>query len=65
MMKLNCDLGEFKENNDAEIMPYIDMANIACGFHGSDALTIKKTVQLAVKHQVIICLLYTSPSPRD
>ena len=54
MMKLNCDLGEFKENNDAEIMPYIDMANIACGFHGSDALTIKKTVQLAVKHQVII-----------
>ena len=54
MMKLNCDLGEFKENNDAEIMPYIDMANIACGFHGSDALTIKKTVQLAVEHQVII-----------
>lgn len=54
MMKLNCDLGEFKENNDAEIMPYIDMANIACGFHGSDTLTIKKTVQLAVKHQVII-----------
>ncbi len=53
-MRLNCDLGEFKENNDAEIMPYIDMANIACGFHGSDALTIKKTVQLAVKHQVII-----------
>ena len=53
-MKLNCDLGEFKENNDAEIMPYIDMANIACGFHGSDALTIKKTVQLAIEHQVII-----------
>lgn len=54
MMKLNCDLGEFKNNNDADIMPYIDMANIACGFHGSDALTIKKTVQLAVKNQVII-----------
>jgi UPF0271 protein len=54
MMKLNCDLGEFKDNNDADIMPYIDMANIACGFHGSDAFTIKKTVQLAVKHQVLI-----------
>lgn len=53
-MKLNCDLGEFKDNNDAEIMPYIDMANIACGFHGSDALTIKKTVQLAAQHQVTI-----------
>ncbi|MBA6389883.1 5-oxoprolinase subunit PxpA [Colwellia sp. BRX10-3] len=53
-MKLNCDLGEFKENNDADIMPLIDMANIACGFHGSDSLTIKKTIKLAQQHQVII-----------
>ena len=53
-MKLNCDLGEFKDNNDADIMPLIDMANIACGFHGSDPLTIKNTVKLAHQHQVII-----------
>jgi UPF0271 protein len=53
-MKLNCDLGELSNNNDDDIMPYIDMANIACGFHGSDPLTINKTVKLAVKHQVII-----------
>ncbi|MGB1263900.1 MAG: 5-oxoprolinase subunit PxpA [Cognaticolwellia sp.] len=53
-MKLNCDLGEFKTNNDSEIMPLIDMANIACGFHGSDPLTIKNTVKLAKQHQVII-----------
>tara|TARA_R110000737_G_scaffold15284_2_gene31795 strand:+ start:692 stop:1429 length:738 start_codon:yes stop_codon:yes gene_type:complete len=53
-MKLNCDLGEFKNNNDADIMPLIDMANIACGFHGSDALTIKKTIKLAQQHQVVI-----------
>lgn len=53
-MKLNCDLGEFKENNDADIMPLIDMANIACGFHGSDPLTIKKTIKLAKQYQVII-----------
>ncbi|MBA6328177.1 5-oxoprolinase subunit PxpA [Colwellia sp. MB02u-6] len=53
-MKLNCDLGEFKHNNDADIMPLIDMANIACGFHGSDPLTIKKTIRLAQQHQVII-----------
>jgi UPF0271 protein len=53
-MKLNCDLGEFKHNNDADIMPLIDMANIACGFHGSDPLTIKKTIKLAQQHQVII-----------
>ena len=53
-MKLNCDLGEFKDNNDADIMPLIDMANIACGFHGSDPLTIKNTIKLAHQHQVII-----------
>ena len=53
-MLLNCDLGEFKENNDAQIMPYIDMANIACGFHGSDPSTIRKTIALAVAHKVSI-----------
>lgn len=53
-MKLNCDLGEFKQNNDADIMPFIDMANIACGFHGSDPLTIRNTIKLARQHQVII-----------
>ncbi len=53
-MKLNCDLGEFANNNDAEIMPWIDMANIACGFHGSTPLTIKNTVKLAKQHQVTI-----------
>tara|TARA_R110001583_G_scaffold4421_10_gene25560 strand:- start:161 stop:910 length:750 start_codon:yes stop_codon:yes gene_type:complete len=53
-MKLNCDLGEFKENNDADIMPLIDMANIACGFHGSNPLTIKKTIKLAKQYNVII-----------
>jgi len=53
-MKLNCDLGEFTENNDADIMPFIDMANIACGFHGSDAFTIKKTIKLAQQHHVVI-----------
>ena len=53
-MKLNCDLGEFKDNNDADIMPLIDMANIACGFHGSDPTTIKNTIKLAHQHRVII-----------
>jgi len=55
-MKLNCDLGELigEKNNDALIMPYIDQANIACGFHGSDPLTISSTVKLAVAHNVTI-----------
>jgi UPF0271 protein len=37
---VNCDLGEsygaFKVGNNAEIMPYITSANIACGFHAGD-----------------------------
>jgi UPF0271 protein len=64
-MKLNCDLGEFKENNDADIMPLIDMANIACGFHGSDPLTIKKTIKLAQQHQVIIGAHPSYPDVRN
>jgi len=53
-LKLNCDLGELQHGNDEQIMPYIDQANIACGFHASDPLTMLKTVQLAVKYNVSI-----------
>lgn len=53
-MKLNCDLGEKVHDNDALIMPYINMANIACGFHASDALTISNTIKLALTHKVAI-----------
>ncbi len=55
-MKLNCDLGEsfgvWNMGQDSAIMPYIDMANIACGFHASDPLTIEQTLQLAVEYRV-------------
>ena len=57
-MKLNCDLGEgfgvWKMGCDKEIMPLIDSANIACGFHASDPLIMQKTVALAVEHGVSI-----------
>ena len=57
-IKLNCDMGEgfglWKMGLDKEIMPHIDMANLACGFHASDALTMKNSVELAQKHDVII-----------
>lgn len=57
-MQLNCDLGEsfgvWCMGQDAEIMPYIDMANIACGFHASDPLTIENTLALAIQHQVAL-----------
>lgn len=57
-MKLNCDMGEsfgaWTMGADTEIMPLIDMANIACGFHASDPQIMQKTVALAVEHNVTI-----------
>ena len=56
MTKLNCDMGEsfgiYRAGNDEEIMPLIDVANVACGFHASDPNHIRKTVELAKKHKV-------------
>ncbi|MFK7976148.1 MAG: 5-oxoprolinase subunit PxpA [Halioglobus sp.] len=55
-MLLNCDMGEsygrLTVGDDAKIMPYIDQANIACGFHAGDPLTIQRTLELAALHGV-------------
>ncbi len=57
-MKLNCDMGEsfgsWVKGQDSLVMPFIDMANIACGFHASDPLTMDKTVCMAVDNNVKI-----------
>ena len=50
---LNCDMGE-NIGNDADIMPYITSANIACGFHAGDSTTMRATVRLAKKHGVYV-----------
>ena len=56
MVKLNCDMGEsfgiYSAGNDEEIMPLIDIANVACGFHASDPNHMRKTVLLAKKYGV-------------
>lgn len=48
---INCDMGEsygtWVLGQDAMVMPHIDMANIACGFHASDPVNMEKTVVLA------------------
>ncbi|MGL9623109.1 5-oxoprolinase subunit PxpA [Bradyrhizobium sp. BWC-3-1] len=48
---LNCDMGEgygnWRFGNDAGIMPFIDCANIACGFHAGDPMTMMRAVELA------------------
>ncbi|MGB2131619.1 MAG: LamB/YcsF family protein, partial [Marinobacterium sp.] len=57
-MKLNCDMGEsfgsWSKGMDADVMPYIDMANIACGYHASDPQTMDYTVQLAQQSDVMV-----------
>ncbi|PPC77782.1 LamB/YcsF family protein [Pokkaliibacter plantistimulans] len=57
-MWLNCDMGEsfgaWKMGMDEAVMPFIDQANIACGFHASDPLIMQKTVRLALQHNVMI-----------
>jgi len=55
---INCDLGEsygeFKVGNDAEIMPHITSANVACGFHAGDPVTMAQTINLAKKQKVAV-----------
>ncbi len=46
--------GAWKMGLDEEIMPLVDMSNIACGFHASDPLTMDKTVKLALQNSVVI-----------
>jgi 5-oxoprolinase (ATP-hydrolysing) subunit A len=57
-MKINCDMGEsygiWQMGNDEQVMPYLDMANIACGMHASDPTVMLNTVRLAKQHQVSI-----------
>ncbi|MFW5825681.1 MAG: 5-oxoprolinase subunit PxpA [Marinobacter sp.] len=46
--------GAWTMGQDEEIMPCIDMANIACGFHAADPSIMTRTVQLARDHGVQI-----------
>lgn len=56
MTLLNCDMGEsfglYRIGDDAGLMPLIDVANVACGFHASDYNHMRSTVQLAKRHGV-------------
>lgn len=40
--------------SDAELMPFISSANIACGYHAGDADTMKRTIDLALENGVAI-----------
>jgi UPF0271 protein len=57
-MYLNCDLGENVGGQgvelDAQLMPFIDQANIACGIHAGDVWVASNVLDLADKHDVTI-----------
>ena len=57
-MKFNADVGEsfgvWSMGNDEALMPHIDMANMACGGHASDPVTMQRTVRLAKTHGVTV-----------
>jgi UPF0271 protein len=57
-MKINCDLGEsygaWSMGLDSEVMPFIDQANIACGFHAGDPVVMQKTLTLAKQFNVSV-----------
>lgn len=48
---LNSDLGE-GAGTDADLMPLISSANIACGAHAGDPATMRATIALAIAHGV-------------
>ncbi|SNR75499.1 UPF0271 protein [Haloechinothrix alba] len=56
MVAINCDMGEaysiYRCGDDEGIFPHITVANVACGFHASDPVVMRKTVKLAKEHAV-------------
>ena len=57
-LMLNADVGEsfgsWTMGNDEGLMPHIELANVACGFHASDPDIMRRTVRLAVMHNVSV-----------
>ena len=55
---INCDMGEsfglYRMGDDAAIMPYVTVANLACGFHAGDPVVMARTVVLAKQHRLKI-----------
>lgn len=55
---LNCDLGESAEparlEFEARVLAHVTSVNIACGVHAGDPNLMRRTVQLALAHNVAI-----------
>jgi UPF0271 protein len=55
---LNSDLGEgfgpFRVGADDDLFPLISSANVACGAHGGDPVTMERTIRMAREHGVAV-----------
>src|SRR5919205_3113519 len=58
MIDINADLGEgfgpWRLGDDLALMSVITSANVACGFHAGDPLTLRRTCAAAVERGVVI-----------
>ena len=57
-LDVNVDMGEsfgrWTLGDDVGIMPHVTSVSIACGFHGGDPVTMRRTVEAAVEHNLQI-----------
>src|SRR5260370_34878991 len=57
--EINCDMGEayglYEMGDDEGIMPFITVANVACGFHAADPMLMRRPVRLAKRFGVKVC----------
>lgn len=57
-ISINCDMGEgyglFRCGDDEGLMPFIHIANVACGFHAGDPTVMQRTVLTAKAHGVAV-----------
>lgn len=64
-VNINCDMGEsfglYRMGDDEGMMPHITEANVACGFHGSDPNHMRRTVDLAKRHDVGVGAHFSLP----
>ena len=57
-ININCDLGESSKlhstENDPILLNIVNSANIACGYHAGDKLTMEKTIEISKQNNVSI-----------
>ncbi len=55
---INCDMGEafgiYRFGDDEACMPFVTHANVACGFHASDPMVMRRTVEAAKRHGLAV-----------